>query len=644
MAGAIFIPSAFLHFSLSLIEQHKKYFKVIISCYLASVLFLLLDFTPLFVKDVRLRLSFPYWPTAGITYAPFLAMFLGLTIYAHVLMFKHYRRLSGLKRNQIKYVFLGTAIGFLGGSTNYPLWYNIPIPPVGNVLVAVYVFLVAYAIIRYRLMDITIFAIRTAIFFIVYGIILVLPLLIFFASKPILDRFSIGFYALLASTAPFIYIYFRRRAEDILLKDQRRYQNTLRQLSATLTLIKNLERLLKFIIFKVSRAVKVDFACVYLANENKLIQKYPYTIKGFFPNFPKELSFDSDLIGYITSKHRPIFAEELISTSDSFNLRTGLIAPSFVKRRLLGFLVLGPKSSGAIYNQEDANIFGILANQIALAIENTEFIEESQKIQAQLFAAEQMASMGTMAGGMTHQINNRFHSIALATSDTIDTLNLFDLEHASKGEIKDTFEQIRHALERIQENTSHGGKIINDFLSFSQPERMQRETKEFDLRGPLEKGIEMVRIKTAFPEEAIEKEIQECPLRINGNFVLIQDAFFNINDNAIDALDKKDKAIKNRELNEPIGGYKGKVKIRIYKETPSVIIKIQDNGIGMTEEVRKKLFVPFFTTKATSTKGTGLGLFVIKKIIEAYDGTIGVESEYGKGTTFTIKLPLAKNT
>ena len=142
--------------------------------------------------------------------------------------------------------------------------------------------------------------------------------------------------------------------------------------------------------------------------------------------------------------------------------------PSFIREKLLGFLILGPKSSGAIYTQEDAAVFEVLANQTALAIENTEFIEEFQKTQAQLFATERMASMGTMAGGMTHQINNRFHAIMLATSDTIDTIKLTDFDKVSKDDLKKTFKEVSYALKRIQENwgLSFLAKIrINDFVN-----------------------------------------------------------------------------------------------------------------------------------------------------------------------------------
>ena len=71
---------------------------------------------------------------------------------------------------------------------------------------------------------------------------------------------------------------------------------------------------------------------------------------------------------------------------------------------------------------------------------------------------------------------------------------------------------------------------------------------------------------------------------------------------------------------------------------------MQDNGIGMTEEEAEQLFVPFFTTKATSEKGTGLGLFIIKKVLEVHGGTIEVRTAYGEGSTFAVRLPIAQET
>jgi len=649
MIGVIFMPSIFTHFVVMFTGTPKNRNLIFLN-YCVSLFLSATVYSPLYAKTGGAFQIFSYWPLPGLLFPVHLAHFFANLVYSYRLIFKTLKRKRGIFREQIRYVLLGTGIGFLGGLTNYFYWYRIGIPPFLNICVSIGVPIITYGILRYRLMDIKIAFTRVGIFAIVYTLVLGIPLgIVGFGGRWLRERLGTGWYwlpsilsVILASAGPFIFMHFRRRTEDLLLKDQRRYQDSLRRVSATLTLIKNLERLLKFIVLRVARAVRVDFACIYIASDSKLVQKYPYTIKGFFPDLPAELSYNSELVSFLMIKRRPVFSEELSEKiRREFDL-TGLIIPSFVRGRLLGFLILGPKSSGLIYTEEDTNIFGILANQLALAIENSAFIEESQKTQAQLFAAEQMASMGTMAGGMTHQINNRFHAIGMATSDSIDTLNLLNLEQSSKEELKTTLKEMRYNLERIQENTKHGGKIVNDFLNFSQPDRLQKEAKEFNLREPLERAIEMARIKTAFAEDLITKEIPNNLPKIQGNFVLIQDAYFNLLDNALDALTQRKNVIENKKTPEPESGYKGKILIKMFKQNTNLITQIKDNGIGMNEEAKKKVFVPFFTTKATTVKGTGLGLFVIQKIIEAHQGTISVESEYGKGTSFTITLPITK--
>ena len=100
------------------------------------------------------KFSFRFWAVPGPLYHFYLLMFFGYAIYCWYLLFKGYQKSSGVMREQIKYVLLGTLIGFVGGSTNYPLWYNVNIPPLGNSLVAIYVILVAIAIMKYHLFDI----------------------------------------------------------------------------------------------------------------------------------------------------------------------------------------------------------------------------------------------------------------------------------------------------------------------------------------------------------------------------------------------------------------------------------------------------------------------------------------------------------
>jgi len=154
MVGAIFIPVTYLHFVFVFLNLHQNKKLFLILSYTIASIFLILNFTPLFVKNVAPELSFPYWPKPGIFYHPFLVMFFSYIVYGCYLLFKTYKKTTGIWKLQIKYVLAASLIGFIGGSTNYFLWYGIPIPPVGNVLVIFYPVLTTYAITKHHLFEI----------------------------------------------------------------------------------------------------------------------------------------------------------------------------------------------------------------------------------------------------------------------------------------------------------------------------------------------------------------------------------------------------------------------------------------------------------------------------------------------------------
>ena len=128
---------------------------------------------------MKARLFFPYYGVRGILYVPFLIMFFYYVVYSLYLLFSRINQFDSVKRNQALFIGFGTLIASLGGGTNYLLWFDIPVPPYGNVLVPVYVILIAYAIIKYRLMDIRLVISNTAIFIGVYSLVLGLPFYIY---------------------------------------------------------------------------------------------------------------------------------------------------------------------------------------------------------------------------------------------------------------------------------------------------------------------------------------------------------------------------------------------------------------------------------------------------------------------------------
>ncbi|MCD6149733.1 hypothetical protein J7J13_03045 [bacterium] len=159
MLGAVWVPVAFLQTVVIFlkIEKEKKY--LIIFSYILSSVFTFLLFTPLMVKKVEPTAGFEFWPKPGIAYIPFLVMFAGLSIYAVLLAYKSLKKETSPKiKLQIKYILFGMAISITAGSTNYFLWYDINIPPYGNILASTYVIFTVYVIIRHHLLNIKVIA------------------------------------------------------------------------------------------------------------------------------------------------------------------------------------------------------------------------------------------------------------------------------------------------------------------------------------------------------------------------------------------------------------------------------------------------------------------------------------------------------
>jgi hypothetical protein len=187
MAGAIFIPVAYLHF-ITVFLNYKKKLLLIIS-YSLGLVFLCFDFTNLFVAKVETVYSFTFWPKPGIMYHPFLILWLACLAYTVYLLFKEYKTAKDIKKIQIKYLIIGTFIGYGGGITNYLYWYNIPVPPIGNILASAYILITAYAITRYRFMDIRVVLKKSVFHLITFcgiaGVIISLVLLLnrYFSTK-----------------------------------------------------------------------------------------------------------------------------------------------------------------------------------------------------------------------------------------------------------------------------------------------------------------------------------------------------------------------------------------------------------------------------------------------------------------------------
>ena len=165
MAGAIFIPFFYFHFIVRFLGLQRQLRWLVWTGYAIAGLFSFINWSPLFISGIGEQSGFPFWPIAGPLFLPFLSAWVLYAACPVWLLFNRLRIAGSMEeRAQIRYILIGTAIGYIGGCTNYFLWYNIPILPYGNITASIYIIFVAYAILKHGLFSMKVVATEFIVF------------------------------------------------------------------------------------------------------------------------------------------------------------------------------------------------------------------------------------------------------------------------------------------------------------------------------------------------------------------------------------------------------------------------------------------------------------------------------------------------
>jgi signal transduction histidine kinase len=354
--------------------------------------------------------------------------------------------------------------------------------------------------------------------------------------------------------------------------------------------------------------------------------------------FRSDIDYSTALVQMLKETQNPIVYDEIKQRTQDYGdlklarleaelkaIDAAIVVPSFIDEKLVAILVMGNKISGKTYSSDDLSVFSILANQSALAVENAQFYEEMKNTHAQLLKAEKMATIGTLADGLSHQINNRLHAMGFIAGDALDTLKLGHNLPMSL-EVKEMILDLEHALNRIESNVQQGGEIVQGLLKYTRKD--DASVKDISLDQLIEAALDMTQFKIKPGEISISHEYSSDLPKIHGNFTQLQEVFFNLIDNAYDAMMQRKAELKE-------ANYSPTIKIKAAGGSNGHLdVIVEDNGIGIQEQDKEKIFTPFFTTTLSSKKGTGLGLYVIQRLIEEnHKGKVVYESKYKQGTT-----------
>ena len=336
------------------------------------------------------------------------------------------------------------------------------------------------------------------------------------------------------------------------------------------------------------------------------------------------------VLGVLVREAKPLRLNELSNDPRAHGfpahhppMRSFLGVPIVSKGKVFGNLYLTEKQGAEAFSKEDEALAVTLAAQAAIAVENASLYEEVHRSYEQLrrsqdllLRQEKLASLGRLAAGLAHEINNPLSSVAgfaEALQRRAQAERLHELEK---------FQDVPEYLALIQQEVGRASAIVRRLLDFAR----QREPsfENLNLGSLIRETVALIRSQAVVTNKRIELNLPRNLPVVQADRHMLQQVFLNLLTNALDAIEGE-----------------GEVRIAAFPVPGQVEVVLQDTGCGIPREHLARIFDPFFTTKDVG-KGTGLGLAICQGILEQHGGSIEVRSDgLGTGTTVAVRLPVA---
>lgn len=643
--GVVNIAPLVYNFSVHWLGLYQKQKKYLWTGFVAAAMFyLVILLTPYGLTGVR-KYFWGYYPVYGPVAMGFLVFFFTYFIVAFVNFFRALKSAEDPAwRRQIKIVTVAYLISFTGSIDFLPKVINFPLYPCGYLSVFLWTMILAYAIVRYRVMDIRTVIHKTLMWLLSSAVALSpfaaavyflrdwlkgLPPVSFTVTAMIFAHVFCVFYI---KVHPLLDQVFRRRHANL--------QAALVRFSSELAHLMSLRDLLQGFTRMIRRTLYSGEVSVYLRDqddERQFIPAIAKRIRGL-----KAIPATHPFLIWLEQNNRVVMGDLLVDdpkvagirkeVMDYFNQTKALVAVPFVHgNKLIGVTHLGRKDEVLRYTSEEIDFLTRIMAPVTIAFSNSlhfirmqqglerfnvelerkveERSRQLQETQAQLVQAEKLATIGTLAGGVAHEINNPLTAVLTnAQILKMGTINQDDLESVSL----------------IEEGAKRCQVIIHKLMKYARKPMGPETVERVDLNRVVDSTAALLRYQMA--QENISIEVfssSEMPL-VKGNANEFEQVLTNLILNAKDAIKAAHRQV-------------GVIRILTYLQDDFLCMKVEDNGVGIPKESIDKIFDPFYTTKELG-KGTGLGLAVSVGIVQKYGGLIEVNSVVNTGTFFIVKM------
>lgn len=265
-----------------------------------------------------------------------------------------------------------------------------------------------------------------------------------------------------------------------------------------------------------------------------------------------------------------------------------------------------PASSQPVFLPEEQNLIENVAGQVALHLEFRRLGEQRLALQNQLRHADRLATLGRLAAGVAHEMNDPLANI----------LGFAQLAQKAGP----SPESVERDLEHIVQAALHAREIVRKLLWFAH--RSPLQFGPVDLNQIVQDSLALLSRNTSARSTSIHLDLEPGLPMLQADSTQVRQVVVNLLHNALQAIQTS-----------------GSLTARTRSEAGEVLLSVRDTGVGMSPDVLAQIFDPFFTTKDVG-EGTGLGLSVVHGIVEAHGGRIDVHSEPGRGSLFEVRLPL----
>ena len=635
--GVIALPAFYYHFVLIFLESTTRHRTSLLVVYALALLFSIINLSgsSLFMSGVNST----YWgwaPATGLLYTPFFVYFNCFLIYGLLHLVRTYNDVdSSFRRNRATLILLGTLVSLIGGLIDFArfiLARFVPaadlVYPLGIPANMVFALMLGTSIVRYRLFDVNVVVKKGAIYLLLWGVLTsVLVAAEQYADwdqlNPLWVILPLGF-VMTMLVSP-LGQRLEERIERVMFSRRRGCYETLLDLSKRMGSILDFGRLMETLVHGLVRGVPLTH-CVLMIYDAERSAFVVYREDATVGEGVGAVAIggDSRIVQWLNQTGRVLVKEEVklnpeiaayfeTAEGELDAIKATLIVPLKIESKLTGILLVGEKLSGDIFDDQELEVLAVLANQVAISLENARLYEELSESNAQLLQASRLKSQ--FLASMSHELRTPLNSI-IGFSKVL--LNRFD------GELTERQETY---IRSVHNSGAHLLQLINGILDFSRIEagKLEMSSEELDLHELIDECIESSMPLARGKQMKLEKNVPlELP-PLSGDRTKVKQILLNLLSNAIKFTAQ------------------GRILVSVVAEPDAIRVSVADTGIGIREDDLAHLFEPFQQLDnpvARSAGGTGLGLAISKKFVELHGGRIWTESRENQGSTFHFTLPL----